>query len=299
MTINKPNLFIVGTQKSGSTSLYNYLSQHPEIFFPKEKEPRFFNLKHDIIKHNGPGDTIYDSSRIINEYEYYKLFNDVGTKKIIGDATIEYLYYPDVAHDLKVFNKTAKIIIILRNPIDRAYSAYNHLRRDLRENLSFEDALDAEDERIKLGYHQIWHYKQVGKYYRQVKSYLDVFGRSNVKIILNDYMKKDIEIIINDIEKFLEIKVFPLKTSINYNVSGIPKNVRLQKFLKERNLFKYLIKPLLPRHFRENIKTMLISKNIKKIPINENTRRYLIDFYREDVLELQDLIGEDLKMWLV
>ncbi|UOQ87010.1 sulfotransferase domain-containing protein [Gracilibacillus salinarum] len=294
----KPNLFIVGAQKSGSTSLYYYLNQHPSVFFSKEKEPRYFNYKYNKNLQNGPGDRKWDNSRITNFKEYIDLFKNVRDEKIIGEATIEYLYFSEVAQELKKFNKNSKIIIILRDPKERAYSAYTHLCRDLRENLSFKDALLEENKRIDSGYHQIWHYKNVGLYYNQVKTYYDVFGYNNVKVVLYDDLLNNPNNLLVEIQKFLELEVHSIKTSNKYNQSGIPKNKFIQEIILNDNMVKSTVKKFLPLNIRNKLRHKAISMNIEKPKMDSEVRGYLIEFFREDIMKTQNIIGRDLTSWL-
>jgi hypothetical protein len=123
MRTEKPNLFIAGAAKSGTTSLCKYLSQHPEIFLCYPKEPRYFSSKYKNFPHNGPGDYVADNFTIKEESKYIDLFKSIKHEKIIGEASLDYLYFSNSAYDIKKYSPNAKVIIILRNPIDRAFSA--------------------------------------------------------------------------------------------------------------------------------------------------------------------------------
>jgi len=237
MRIEKPNLFIVGAAKSGTTSLYRYILQHPAIFFCKPKEPRYFSSKYNNFPHNGPGDYVADNFTIKEESKYIDLFKSVKNEKIIGEASVDYLYYYKTAYDIKKYSPNAKIIITLRNPVDRAFSAYVHLKGAGRENLTFEEALKQEKSRMNDNYEFIWFYKDVGKYYMQAKTYLDIFGKENVLIILFDELNKDVKSVIKKMMFFLNIDPNAIiDDHIKYNFSGIPKNKTIDLILKNREL---------------------------------------------------------------
>lgn len=145
-----PNFFIVGAAKSGTTSLYHYLKQHPEIYMSPVKEPKYFLASINKFPHNGPGDIEVDKKIIRTWDEYLKLFSNASVEKCIGEASCGYLYYCElVAPSIKRISPEAKIIIVLRNPVERAFSAYCYLFREGRETLSFEEALKIEEERKK------------------------------------------------------------------------------------------------------------------------------------------------------
>src|SRR5699024_2758818 len=171
-----PNLFIVGVAKAATTSLYKYLQSHEDIYFPEHKEPNYLSSPYKTMPHKGTGDDISDRECIYDADVYFNLFRN-RTEKIIGEASVDYLYYYKTADQISELNPQSKIIICLRNPIDRAFSAYWHLINDGREKLSFEEALEKEKERKSKNYEYIWCYKETGMYCKKVKYYLDTFGR--------------------------------------------------------------------------------------------------------------------------
>jgi len=296
-----PNFLIVGAAKAGTTSLYYYLKEHFEIFLPERKELRFFSqMKGDF---EGQGDEKLNKTIIKNIDEYIEFFKAVKIEKAIGDVSPDYLYYfENSILNIKKFLENPKVIIILRNPIDRAFSHYLHFVRDGRETLSFEEALKEEGRRRALNWEWAWYYKDVGFYYNQVKTYLENF--LEVKVYLYDDLKKDPLNLVQDIYRFLEVddSFIPKSIGEKFNVSGIPKNKFLHAFLTKPNLVKSAIKPLvklfLPEKRRRNFQNKLLQKNLKKPQIKPETREYLIELYKEDILKLQDLIKRDLSHWL-
>ena len=178
-----PNFLIVGAAKSGTSSLHNYLNQHPEVFMPsynkegmKVKEPRF--LIKDLVQHrlhNG----------VWSWEEYKSLFNEVKNEISIGESTVLYLYYYEHAIDniKKYLGENVKIIIMLRNPTDRAYSAFQHVSRGFKEQNSFEEALKIEEGRMdkEPSLTPMVMYKEMGLYHDMVRAYKENF--KNVHII--------------------------------------------------------------------------------------------------------------------
>ena len=159
-----PNFFIVGAAKAGTTSLHRYLEQHPQVFMSSVKEPRFFEAGWEKI---GKARFLIPA-RIAGEREYLQLFKEAGESKAIGEASPSYLYDEEAPYLIKEKIPKAKIIISLRDPIDRAYSQYLHFVRAGIETKPFCDALFNE-----LGDY----YVQPGQYSDQVRRYLEVFGR--------------------------------------------------------------------------------------------------------------------------
>jgi hypothetical protein len=297
-----PNFLLVGAGKSGTTSLYYYLSQHPEIFMSPIKEPRFFSMSKDRT-FNGPGDYIAERSTITNFEDYCALFKNSENYKARGEASIENLFfYREAIPNIHKYIGDPKIIIILRNPVDRAYSAYSFLRRDGWEKLSFKDALRQEQERKRLGYKWMWRYREVGLYYEQVKAYLNEF--SKVKIFLYDDLKNDPLKLIQNMFSFLEVDTrFIPEISIRHNASGNPHNTLLNSiFVKPKTLHKILRNIgyfAIGRERWINLREKLRGTLLKKPnPIQDVIANELKVYYKNDILKLQNIIGIDLTHWL-
>src|SRR5579859_4974857 len=169
-----PNFFIVGAARSGTTSLHRYLSQHPQIFMTHRKEVHFFAADH--FPRTGPGDDWLNKRVLHDQEQYTQLFADVQGAKAIGEASVFYLCLPDSAERIAQAVPDAKIIIILREPVERSYSSHMMLVRDGRETLGFAEGLELAQERKAKGFEPIWWYKELSLYYEQVKRYLDIFG---------------------------------------------------------------------------------------------------------------------------
>ena len=180
--IKNPNFLVVGAAKSGTTSIYYYLKQHPEIFLPDLKECRFFsNIKTSI---NNPITNKPHNVGIINNYDdYIKLFENITVEKVIGDVSPDYLYYyqSSIKNIKKNLGNEVKIIIILRNPIERAFSNYFHLVKENNFDLTFQETIERESEWINNNIWWGFHVIKGGFYYEAVKAYIDNF--KNIKNI--------------------------------------------------------------------------------------------------------------------
>ena len=295
-----PNFLIVGAAKSGTSSLHNYLSQHDEVFMPdykeggmKVKEPRF--LIKDLVQHrlhNG-----------IWEWEdYQSLFTDVRQEKAIGEATVLYLYYFEhaIQNIKKYLGEDIRIVIILRNPVDRAYSAFQHVSRGFQEENSFEEALRIESERLDNdnSLTPMVMYKSMGLYYKMVKAYLDAF--KHVHIILHEEFKDNTRLEMEKLFRFLEIKNNDtLDIFTKYNVGGKKwKSKSLKRMFLNDNILKKIFSQILPKNIRLKIRKKLVDLSMEKhTPMNEITRKMLNEFFREDVKRLSELLNKDLTYW--
>ena len=169
-----PNFLLIGAAKSGTSSLYHYFRQHPQIYMSPNKEPSFFAYEGKAIQLTGPGDQDFHAKRIVTDLiDYQALFGDRTNQPAIGEASILYLYAPDAPARIHHYLPDVKLMAVLRNPVDRAFSSYAHLRRDGRESIAdFRLALQEEEARIKANWEHQWHYAQLGFYYTQTETVL-------------------------------------------------------------------------------------------------------------------------------
>lgn len=296
-----PNFLIIGAAKSGTTSLYRYLQQHPEIYM-KAKEPSFFALNGEPVQFNGPGDSAGFVRRMVTTFDAYEaLFDEISTEKAYGEASVIYLYNEGAAARIQRHIPDVKLIAILRNPVDRAYSSYLHLRRDGRETLSFPQALAAEAERAANNWEHQWHYTRLGMYHTQLRRYYDRFPRENIAIFRFGDFKREPARVLGEIYEFLGVSGdFMPDMSVKYNVSGQPKLKALHQFLIRPNRLKDWVRPLLPLALRRRLGAAAKQWNIvaDKEPMPEETRRELHALFTPEIVNLQTLTGLDFSHWL-
>src|SRR6267142_1253724 len=164
MSERLPNFIVVGAPKCGTTSLYHYLRQHPQIFLPARKELHYFSFRFMERLLAGPGDSniLATSCRTFEDYAaYYAQASDETAR---GDISPSYFYFTDVCQEIRERLGNPKIIIMLRDPVQKAFSQYMHLIRDGRETLELNAALAEEPRRIELGYAAMWRYAESSLY---------------------------------------------------------------------------------------------------------------------------------------
>ncbi len=299
-----PNFLVIGAGKAGSTSIDEYLKQHPQIYMSPVKEPNFFALEGEKVDFRGPkAENLINSWSVTDIESYCALFKDVGEHKAIGEVSPLYLYSPKAPDRIKHYIPDTKIIAILRHPADRAYSAYLWLFGQEREKIvDFAKALAAEESRIQSNWEWIWHYKNMGFYYQQLQRYYDRFDRNKIKVYLFEDLKKDDIGLTKDLYRFLGVEEdYQPDTSIKYAYSVIPpKNKVLQDFLTRENPFKQFLRGVLPERLRKPWAAKVYRKNMAQpLKLSKEMRQQLIEVYREDILSLQDLIQRDLSSWLI
>ena len=298
--MTKPNLFIVGAPKAGTTALYEYLDQHPDVYFPRKTIYYFCN---DLTFRTPP----------IPESVYLGLFENTGKQKIIGEASVFNLLSPAAAQRIKAFNPEARIIIMLRNPADMVYALHNENLSNGDEMIEdFEAALDAESNR-KQGklippYHnaplEALYYSEVAKYDEQVLRYKSVFMEDKIHIILFDDFKADTEAEYRKVLRFLGIEeIMPESLSV-INPSHVPRSKAYLNFLlNPPGFIKAMGRALFPHHSRrrERMIDLLWGFNIKqkpRNPISDKMKQRLIDIYKDDIEKLGKLLNRDLSNWL-
>jgi hypothetical protein len=298
-SIRLPDVLIPGAAKSGTTSLYQMLSQHPQVYFPpSEKEPFFFCFGNQKPLHL---DQPIIDRVTYDEAEYFELYQNAGKEQLLFDGSTAYLYrYEEAIANMKLYYgekiKEVKVIIVLRNPIERAWSHYNFLIRNGLENLPFEEAIQADIMKSRSQKRWGFDYLGFGKYADQVKAYQDTFP--NTKVFLLEDLKKP-NALCNEIFNFLGIGPLEIEKAAKANPSGIPKSKVLVNLLRKNQLLKKAVN-LLP----ESIKHKLLAKRdkamtslMKKENLNSETRSDLISFYKEDINQLEKIIGRDLSSW--
>ena len=281
----KVNLFIVGAPKAGTTSLHHYLNEYPEILMSIIKEPDFFS---DIeIQEQG---LYYGSSRINNITKYNSLFSDWIDESIIGEASVSYLFYPNVPQRIKIYNDNSKIIIMLRNPIERAFS---HYLMDYRLGLTSNSFEEEFDKKTTLNFQQ---YFLLGNYFQQVKRYLDIFGKENVHIIwYSDFIEKT-ENELNKVISFLGLNTdFSVDFNKIHNSFSMPKNNFIRKIYSVVWLRKTL-SFLFPVNIQIILKKALFNED-NKPKLSEKTRELLCKYYLSDIESLEELLSVNLSQW--
>lgn len=308
-TMNKPNLFIVGAAKAGTTALHAILSKHPEVFMSPVKEPNFFSkdievtnfsttmqekLKHQKIQKNESGKIIPRHQLYIQSLEtYLDLFgNATEEHKIKGEASVSYLFSEVAAEEIFKFNPKAKIIILVREPVGRAFSHYL-MDRKVGNNKT-ESFIQAIQEDYRKDKHQKkWGnahlYVELGLYYQQIKRYVNIFDKDNILIIKYADFNKNNQLILNEITRFLNIQKYELlEGKTTKNKAMLPKNGFGQWLLHAKFLKRWV--GFASPQVKENIKKIILSD--KKTPIlDEDIRKRLGPYFEEDIKKLNNELG--------
>jgi len=287
----RPNFFIAGVPKAGTTSLHEYLKQHLQIFMPDYKEPNYF------VHGNG-----------VEKWEdYLALFKNAGGKKAVGESSAAYCYCEESPGWIKSVLGDVKIIILLRNPARRAYSLYGWMVREGYEDApTFAEALERETARLHDPVFQAncqqffpdYLYFKTGLYFEQVSRYFETFGRDRVKIYLFEEFIKQPVAICQNVFRFLEVDAgFTPKLEL-HNEGRIPESIGLQYRLRAELLRR---RRFVPRAWRIRLVERLMERNIRrgsKPQADQQLLDALTERYRQDIEKLQTLLGRNLSGWM-
>lgn len=296
----KPNFFMVGAPKCGTTALSEYLREHPNIFMSTPKEPHYFA-------------TDMEGYRFVKtENDYLGLFGNVTKEhKAIGEASVYYLYSKDAIKNIFAYNKEAKIIIMLRNPVEMVYSLHSQLVESANEDVrDFMTAWELVEKR-KSGDmlpenskdHKVLFYDEIGKYNEQLENVYKYFNSEQVKIILFDDFKVNTKKIYEEILEFLNVPQdnrgkFPI---INENAE--PRNFWLNSLIKKQpKLLEITINKLklILGIKQSGIGKMIISMNTKKAKrkiLSDTLKQEVYKNYEPDIFKLSKLLNIDLINW--
>ena len=293
-----PNFLILGSAKCATTSLHFYLNQHPDIFMTAKKECHYF-CNQDIAA--GLYKAQYRPVPSLEDYQ--ALFKGSADVNVRGESSPMYLFYEQTAERIYQVCPHIKMVAVLRNPADRAYSAYLHAVRDGLEELSFEQAIAAEPERMASGKFSATHaYHEFGFYYRKLKPYFDRFPREQLQVFLYEEVSSSMQRTLKDICRFLQVDAdFAFDTRPKLNVSGIPKREWLDRFVRLASgdrLWARLFRKPFPKHAWIRIVKSVQYANYEKPEFSSDARQRTLATYAEDIEALSDLLGRDLaKFW--
>lgn len=298
----QPNFFIIGAPRSGTSSLYDGLRQHPDIFMSPVKEPWFYSTGERCEPFKGPRDANY--YLYLSREQYENLFSGVSGEMIIGEASTDYLYSERALERIHREHPTAKLVAILRNPVERAYSHFIQHRRQGREPLeNFQEAWEAEEERMRWGWSHYWFYRSMGFYGQQLQRYFERFDRNRLKVVFLDDLQKAPDLVYRELFRFLNVddSFLPHSTHDKHNAAQIPKNRFLQNLITKPSPLRPLVRCILPRRLRSKILVRILRhrQKVEPPPLDPQLRIELAKHYFEDLGLLETLVHRDLSAWTV
>lgn len=297
---NLPNFILAGYPKCGSTSIHYYLGAHPDVFVPKQKELHYFTAPILQALNKGKDDEQVLRFHIEDLESYKSFFKAVSGQKAIGDISPSYGNYPEVFPQIKeTLGEDVKVIVMIRNPIKRAYSNYLHLVREGRETLSFYDALMAEDKRKADKYSDFWYYASNSMYAQKITAMKTSF--KSVMVINFEEFIRDIPGHMSKVYSFLGVdpSFVADNVGVQFNEGGLYKKNPLTDFVFGQSKLKSAIKSkmAIPESLKK-LKLKVISKYKEETPpIQPEAEQYLQELFQQDIEALKNQHGINTAIW--
>jgi hypothetical protein len=290
-TSTLPNFLVIGAYKSGTTSVHHYLRQHPQIYVPRLKEPSFFAFQDGAdADHPAAATAVTDMS------EYRRLFEGVRDEIAVGEVSPEYLANPGAPARIRACLPDVRLIAILRNPVERAYSDFLMYRRNGEEPFAdFGRALDQQEDRYRRR-QSTGYYVRTGFYAEQLARYFDLFPSTSIDVYLFEDLVRDPGAVMGEIFRSLGVEVLDVPGLEQHNVSGEPRNALVAFALRSRR-WAMPVLGILPDRARPRIEG-LVQRGLRRPALPPDQRARLQEVYRDDILSLASLIGRDLSHWL-
>lgn len=309
----QPSFFIVGAAKAGTTTLYNWLASHPDVYMSPVKEPNFFAKDIDTSKlrpqvkkrldaqdldgfiSKGMNGTLH-RAYITDANQYNDLFSGMKPGMIAGEASASYLWSHVAASEIKKYNPSAKIIVVLRDPATRAWSHYLMDRKLGFTEQSFTDALK-NDQQLKV---RSWGaaslYVDLGMYGEQLKRYYDVFPASQLLILRNEDLKHDAQGSFDKICSFLNIRNSKVSTASDANVAAVPKN-RIAETILSFDTVRVRVRRMIKGTALHSTLRKLIFTAPSKSQEDQQTINELRKLFSDDITQLEQLTHQDFSSW--
>lgn len=296
-----PTFLVLGVAKAGTTSLYHYLKQHPQIYMSPKKEPHFFSFgEAPLPSFTGPGAAGVQERVVATLPAYQALFADWRTE-IAGGEVSTSNFMARGCMRIQHYVPNARLILLLRQPAERAYSQFLHGRRTGWEPYTdFAQALAAEPSRIRQNWLPALCYSLPGFYAPTLQQYLTSFPKEQLRVYLYEEWQAQPLRILQEIFQLIGVDdQFVPDIAVRYNTAAVPRSRRLLQILRSPHFLKRLLKPFLGATLRQQISHTLTTFNVAKPPpLDPTVRAGLMARYREDILHVQELLQRDLSHWL-
>lgn len=297
LSARKPNVLIIGAPRCASTSLAFLLEQHPDIYVCNPKEPHFLAMHGRDREIVGVGAEAFSRGNRMSYRQWCELFQDRSEACLI-DASVTTISYPTVSiENIRAFcDRDTKIIVILRNPVDRAYSSYQYCASRGWAAGSFEACLDLEGSRVEEGWQHLWFLKSLSQYELRLRPFLTAFAPENIHIAITEELADDPSAVLQDIFRFLDLPPAEFDTAARHNPGGVPRSRFMgaaSAFIRRRPTLLKGLRLMSTRRFREKLKRA----GLHKVEMAAETRQRLVRELAETKPWVERRIGRDLPAW--
>jgi hypothetical protein len=301
-----PDFFLVGAPKAGTTALHAALAQHPQLFLSAVKEPKFYLCDERApsrSEHRGPGDAHSAREWIWRRSAYEALFQAAPAGAMRGESTPFYLYDRAAQARIQADVPNAKLIVVIRDPVDRAYSNWMHLRSDGLEPIDdFATAWAAEDARVAAGWAPFWHYRRLGLYGEQLRDLIGRFGAEQVHVLrYRDLVQTPVESL-DAVCSFLGVSTGVIAGAERANshpyVPASPRAAALGRVLRAGAAVGAFAPPQVWRRLSRPLLASLQREGARRPVLDAELRLRLVEAYRQDNALLAEVTGRPFADWL-
>jgi Sulfotransferase family len=297
-----PDFFVAGAPKAGTTALHAALAQHPSLYLSAVKEPKFFLTDGPPPTQGGPGDAKTYAEHIWRQPDYEALFDPAPPGTLRGESTPFYLYSHDAQRRIRDVLPGARLIVVLRDPVERAHSNWTHLwSAGLDPVDDFVAACDAEDQRVAAGWADFWHYKRLGLYGQQIEHLYTVFPREQVLVFRYRDLVEDAAFTLDRICAFLSVEQGLLTGAPRENVTAHPEPTRRHQHISRLVRAGSAVTTRLPGHpgkaLLDRLELSLQEGAAPRRPLTWAERQSLIPYFEADNRLLSKVTGEDFSDW--
>lgn len=283
-----PTFIVIGVAKGGTTSIYRYLDQHPDVFMCPDKGPNFFGYEdaRNWQWHDEGEPPLLRHFKVSTLEEYEALFDGVTREHAIGEVSPQYFRCPTAARRIHDVLPDAKLVASIRNPADRAFSGFLMRTRRGETVADAHAELTADSSHVKEGF-----------YYARMKRFYDLFDREQIKVYLFDEFRRSPGDVVRDLFGFVGVDAgFDPDTTVKHNPANVPRSAVLNRVLYHPRVIR-TVKAILPARLEKTAKRVR-QRNLSPAPsFPADLRAGLLDLYREDILRLEELIDRDLSGW--
>ena len=298
-----PDFFVAGAPKAGTTALHVALAQHPNLYLSTIKEPKFFLSDGPPPTQGGPGDTKTYREHVWRRCDYEALFDAAPPGTLRGESTPFHLYRRDALGRIRALIPHARLIIVLRDPVERAHSNWTHLWSSGLDPIDdFVTACAAEDERVAAGWADFWHYKRIGLYGQQLEHLYSVFPREQVLVFRYRDLVDDPPGILDQISGFLGVRPGMIDHVPRENVTAHPEFTRRHQHRSRLLRAASATTAHVPGHpakaMVDRLERSLQDGAAPRRPLTWGERQTLLPYFEADIRLLTDITGEDYESWL-
>ena len=298
-----PDFFVAGVPKAGTTALHSALARHPSLFLSPVKEPKFFLTDGPPPADGGPGDVKTYREHVWRRTDYEALFDGARAGQIKGESTPFYLFSHDAQVRIRALIPDAKLIVVLRDPVERAHSNWAHMwSAGLDPSGDFLDACAREQQRIAAGWADFWRYTGLGMYGEQLRHLYTVFPRERVLVLRYCALLADPVPVLDRVCSFLGVRTGLLTEVPRENVTAQPHATARHSVVSAARRASTTLSALLPGHLgakmTDQLENMLQQDAAPRRPLTWEQREAMIPTFKADIALLEDITGEDFSDWL-